>query len=185
MDMGNVHVTTGLLWRSTVLFLIIAAIVVASAVRFVSPARFRLLRTYAVASTFAVWFCIWSAMSLLFWDSVYAHVFPAWARWFLPFPMGIGFAAAGLLVWHLARRAGDRCVFVFVFLGGLLGPLTHAWAVFRGIVAKPPPLLAASPLAAIAVSWPEFTIYFAVIISLAASAQHIVHRTHGEKGRQA
>jgi hypothetical protein len=33
----------------------------------------------AVAGVF--WFGVWTAVHSLAWESVYAHVFPAWARW--------------------------------------------------------------------------------------------------------
>jgi hypothetical protein len=175
VDVNGVQVTTGVLWRGAILFAVIALVLLFVTVSFVSPTRFRLLRRYIVMTTFAVWFIIWLAMaSLLYWGSVYSYFFPAWSRWLLPTFMGLGFSAASLAFWHLACKAKNWSVTVFVLLGGLLGPATHTWAVIRGIVTKPPMLKGASPLAAIIISLPEFAIYFIVITWLAVLARWMV-----------
>jgi hypothetical protein len=48
------------------------------------------------------------------------------------------------------------------------------WAVFRGIVSKPPMLQGASPVAAVIVSVPEFALYFSIIICLATISARLI-----------
>lgn len=164
----GLRVTTGLLWTSALLLSFVAAAAVAAANLAVPRSRFCLLRAQIVWAAFLVWMGIWTAMSALFWHDVYGFFFPEWLRWPLPLLMGAGFAAASAGFWHAAVLARRASVLLFVLMGAALGPLTHVWAVFRGIVSKPPMLQGASPLAAVVVSFPEFAIYFSVIVFLAA-----------------
>jgi hypothetical protein len=182
--MDQVRVTTELLWRATALFSLITGGLLPLLARWVPRERFATLRTHLAGATFAVWFAIWSVMVIVFWDGVYAFFFPAWSRWLLPLVMAPGFAATSMVLWRLARRARRRSVLVFVLLGACLGPLTHAWAVFRGLVSKPPLLHGASRLAAIAVSLPEFALYFAAIVGLASLCATLgEHRRGREEDR--
>jgi len=58
-------------------------------------------------------------------------------------------------------------VLTFCLLGGVLGSLTHIWAVTRGIVTKPPMLQGASPLGAVVFAFFEYIFYWCTILLLA------------------
>ena len=99
----------------------------------VTPARFRELRGTLLAVTAVFWFCPWLLLvAAVYWDRVYAYMFPVWARWLLPVGVAwltTGFAAIALA---LAIRLPGRPVVSFCLLGVVWGGLTHTWAVFRG-----------------------------------------------------
>jgi hypothetical protein len=164
----GLRVTTSLLWRATIVLSLVAAALLPLVVRMVPRERFATLKTHVVGATFLVWLVLWSVMVVAYWQSVYSYFFPAWLRWPLPLLMATGFAAASWPLWHLARRFQRWPALAFVLLGAMLGPLTHTWAVLRGIVTKPPLLQGASPVAAVSISAPEFAIYFTIILCLAA-----------------
>jgi|WetSurMetagenome_2_1015567.scaffolds.fasta_scaffold52627_2 hypothetical protein len=172
----ELRVTTTLLWRATFLLSMVAAALLPLVSKRIPRERFADLKVPVVGATFLVWLAIWSAMVVTYWDSVYVYFFPAWSRWPLPLLMGTGFAATSLILWHLAGLFRRWPAVAFVLLGGALGPVTHTWAVLRGIVTKPPMLQGASPVAAICISAPEFAIYFTIILFLAASARSVRER---------
>lgn len=102
-----------------------------------------------------------------FLEPVYSYVFPAWAQTWVPW---IAFVVAGLValgLWQLAIRARGKMVITYCLMGGLLGSLTHLWAVYRGIVTGPPMLQGASPLAAVVIAFFEYLVYWCVILVLA------------------
>ena len=169
----GLRVTTSLLWRATIFLSVVAVAPLPLVIKWIPRERFADLKLHVVGATFLVWLAIWSVMVVTYWQSVYAYFFPAWLRWPLPLFMAIGFAAASLVLWYWACRFQRWPAVVFVFLGAVLGPLTHLWAVLRGIVTKPPLLQGASPVAAISISAPEFAIYFTIILCLAAISRSI------------
>jgi hypothetical protein len=169
----DVRVTTELLWQTTVFFSVVAVALLLLLGRLVPRQRFATLKLRVVGASFFAWLIIWSAVVLVYWQSVYSFFFPAWLRWLLPLLMATGFATVSFFLWHLANRARRWPVVVFVLLGAALGPLTHVWAVVRGIVSKPPLLQGASPAAAIAVSAPEFALYYSAIVGLAVLSARV------------
>lgn len=180
----GLRATTSLLWRATILLSVVAAALAPLVVKMVPRERFAKLKTHVVGATFLVWLAIWSVMVVAYWQSVYAYFFPAWSRWALPVFMAIGFAAASSVLWHLACRFERWPAVAFLLLGAMLGPVTHTWAVLRGIVMKPPLLQGASPVAAISISAPEFAIYFTIILYLAAIFRSISDRYGRRSSRE-
>ena len=120
-----------------------------------------------IAVSAAFWVLLWYWAVTFYWNPVYQFCFPGWSRWLLPPTMGAFFGLAAALIFDLASRSTAVPALVFVLLGATLGPLTHAVAVLRGVVEKPPMLHGASPLAAVVVSWPEFCAYWCVILLVA------------------
>lgn len=162
-------ITTQQLWRGAALLAVIAAASMPVLSRLVPPALFPRLRRTIPAAAFALWTAIWFAVVAVYWQPVYGYFFPASIRWFLPLFMGTGFGLAYGVLFRLVERLPGHPTLLFVLLAGLLGPLTHTFAVYRGIVEKPPLLRGASPVAAVLVSYPEFTIYACLAVLLAAA----------------
>ncbi len=161
-------ITTVELWRGAGLLTVVAIASLAMLTRVVPAHLFARLRRAIPAAAFIVWAGIWFGVLAIYWQPVYRYVFPASIRWFLPLIMGTGFGVAYGFLFRLVARVPGHATLLFVLLAGLLGPMTHAWAVYRGIVEKPPVLRGASPVAAIVVSYPEFTIYACLAVLLAA-----------------
>jgi hypothetical protein len=163
----DVKVTTEILWRATLIFAPIDAVFLALLVWRIDNRAFRSLKPTLIAVTAIFWFAMWLVMTAgRFWDSVYSYVFPGWARWLIPPAYGLLFGGVAWLFWHLAQRMPGRSVLNYCFLGGLWGSLTHVWAIYRGILDKPPMLQGASPVAAVVFPFFEFILYWCITVSL-------------------
>ncbi|HET9912511.1 MAG TPA: hypothetical protein VFQ13_11515 [Anaerolineales bacterium] len=163
----ELKITTELLYRGTLIFALIDAIYIPLLVWRVNEAAFRKLKWLLVIAAALVWFGIWSWAIGNFWETVYVYVFPAWMERWLPW---IAFANAGAITlgfWTLALRLKWNPVLTFCLLGGVLGGLTHIWAVYRGVVTKPPMLRGASPVAAVIFAVFEYILYWCTILVLA------------------
>jgi hypothetical protein len=72
------------------------------------------------------------------------------------------------MFWKIALRFPGNPVISWSLLGGLCGMITHIWAVYRGILDKPPMLQGTSPIATVIMPIFEFIFYYCVILSLTA-----------------
>ena len=170
---SDIKITTELLYRAALVFALMDAVYIPLLVWRVREESFRRLKWNLVVAAAVVWFGIWSWAIGNFWETVYSYVFPAWAQTWVPW---IAFFSAGSiawLIWTLAVRTGTKVVPVYCLLSGALGSLTHLWAVYRGIVTKPPMLQGASPLGAVTIAFFEYIIYWCVILTLAAFADWV------------
>jgi hypothetical protein len=104
---------------------------------------------------------------MFFWESVYHYMFPSWARWLIPPLYGILFAGVGLFLWWLSSRLPSHSVLNYFFFGGLVGSLSHLWAIHRGILDNPPLLQGVSPASAV-LPFFEFVFYWCIILGLAS-----------------
>jgi hypothetical protein len=172
MDWENAHVTTQVLWRATFVFAVADALLLSGLGRVVAPQRFRAIRHLLPVTAGAFWFLLWLGLAaVVFWHAVYAYVFPTWSRWLLPPAQALlTGAVAALAVWVAERFARYR-VIPFCLVGGLWGSLSHVWAVYRGVMSKPPMLRGASPVAAVIFAFFEFTLYFGVVVVIALAAR--------------
>jgi len=91
----DLKVTTEILWRGALLFAIIDLVFVSVVVRIIKPGELFRMK-WNLVIVMALFFCILfgSVVSVLFWDSVYSYVFPAWARWIVPLLTGTSPVAA-------------------------------------------------------------------------------------------
>jgi hypothetical protein len=164
-------VTSEMLWQGTLILALIDAGFVPLLAWRINPARFRQLKWALVATTAIFWSALWTWALANFWDSVHRYLFPDWARWLIPPVYGLLFAGVGLLFWWLTLRCSGNAVVGFCLLGGLWGMITHMWAVYLGIVAKPPMLQGVDPVAAVVVAVFEFMFYWCIILSVALLLQ--------------
>jgi hypothetical protein len=163
----DVKITTELLYRGALFFALVDAVYVPLLVWRVNKEAFRRMKWSLFIAAALVWYGIWSWAIGNFWDAVYSYVFPAWARTRIPW---IAFAMAGIValgLWMLALRLKWNVILSYCLIGGLVGSLTHIWAVYRGIVANPPMLQGASPLAAVVIAFFEYMFYWCTILVLA------------------
>lgn len=174
----DVKVTTSMLWEAALLFAILDIVFISLLARHIKPSSFRNFKRTLAVITGCFW-CLLLAtlMSWLFWEPVYHYVFPEWARWLVPPVYGLLFAAVGLYFWRLAVRLPGNPVVTWCVLGGLWGMITHLWAVWRGILDKPPMLQGVSPIAAVIMPIFEFIFYWCVILSIASLLQPMRRRS--------
>ena len=164
---ADFKITTELLYQGALIFALMDAVCIPLLVWRVSRETFRRLKWNLVIAAALVWFGIWSWAIGNFWETVYSYVFPAWARIWVPWIAFFSAGAVALILWMLAIQTKAKAVPVYCLLGGVLGSLTHIWAVTRGIVTKPPMLQGASPLAAVTIAFFEYVFYWCVILMLA------------------
>lgn len=164
----DIKITTEILWRGTLIFALLDAIYVPLLVWRVKPEIFRRVKWVLVVVAGVFWFSIWTWAISNFWETIYAYVFPAWGRYLVPPIYGIFMALICLGLWALALRVRLNPVLGYCLFGGVCGSLTHIWAVYRGIVTKPPVLQGASPVAAVVIAFFEFMFYWCVILTLSA-----------------
>ena len=163
----DLKITTELLYKGALVFALMDAICIPVLIWRVSEETFRRLKWPLVIAAALVWYGIWAWAIGKFWETVYSYVFPAWARTWVPW---IAFVVAGAVafgLWTLAIQVKGRAVLTYCLCGGVLGSLTHIWAVTRGIVTQPPMLQGASPLAAVVIAFFEYIFYWGTILVLA------------------
>ena len=164
----DIKITTALLYQGALAFALLDTILVSVLVWHIKEATFRRLKWPLFIAAASVWYGIWSWAIGNFWEAVYSYVFPAWAQTWVPW---IAFVVAGMVVlglWKLAIQASGKIILTYCLMGGALGSLTHIWAVYRGIVTRPPMLQDASPLAAVVLAFFEYIFYWCVILLLAS-----------------
>ena len=169
----DIKITTQLLYQGALVFALMDAVYISLLVWRVSGDVFHRLKWNLVVAAAVIWFGIWSWAIGNFWETVYTYVFPAWAQTWVPW---IAFIAAGLfawILWTLAIQTKAKAIPVYCLLSGILGSLTHLWAVTRGIVTKPPMLQGASPLSAMTIAFFEYIFYWCVILTLAVFADWV------------
>ncbi len=157
-------VTTEVLLRGTLLLALLDVPLLWLVWSVVKPAAFVEVRRLLPVATAIAWSAIWLWAVLVFWDRVYSYVFPAWSRAFLPVAQAV---LTGFVAWvavKLAPRLPGPVVIAYCLLGGVWGSLSHVWAVFMGVVSKPPFLRGANPAAAVLIAFFEFTFYFCVVL---------------------
>jgi hypothetical protein len=179
----DVMVTTEVLWKATLIFAPVDAVFLAVLAWRIDDRTFRSCKATLIVVTAIFWFSMWLVMtSGQFWDSVYSYVFPAWARWFIPPVYGLLFGGVAWLFWYLALRIPGRDVVNYCVLGGLWGALTHMWAIYRGILDKPPMLQGASPVAAVVFPIFEFILYWCITVSVTILVRRLAGRLHSAPG---
>ncbi len=168
----DTKLTSEILWRGAFIFALIDLAFVPLLAWRIKPAHFRQLR-WALAGTTAIfWGSLWAWVLSWGWDPVYSYVFPGWMRPWLPPVQGLHFAVVALVFWWGALRFPNP-VLGFCLFGGLWGMVTHTWAVYLGIVNKPPLLQGASPVAAVVIAIFEFTFYWCIILSVAWALRRV------------
>ena len=165
----DTKVTTQILWKAALIFALIDIVFVFILRRRIRFEAFRQFK-WTLVLTSGIFWCLLLGivMSWIFWEPVYHYVFPHWARWLIPPVYGLFFAVIGLFFWWIAMRFPRDPVLAWCLMGGLWGMITHIWAIYRGILDKPPMLQGASPVATVIMPIFEFIFYYCMILILTA-----------------
>jgi hypothetical protein len=163
----DVKITSDRLYQAALVFALMDAVYIPLLIRWVSEDSFRGMKWALALSAALVWWGIWSWAIGNFWDTVYRYVFPAWAQTWAAWIAFVGAGVIALVLWLLTVLLNRKLILIFCLLGGVLGSLTHVWAVTRGIVTKPPMLQGASPLGAVVLAFFEYIFYWCTILLLA------------------
>ena len=164
---SDIKITTGMLYQGALFFALIDAVYIPLLTWRVKREAFHRMKWFIVIAAAFTWFGIWSWAIGNFWEAFYFYVFPTWAQTWTP---RIAFFSAGALalgLWALSIRLKWNVILIFCLTGGVIGILTHIWAVYRGAVSKSPMIQGASPLAAIVIAFFEYIFYWCVILTAA------------------
>ena len=174
--------TPDLMYRAAVWVALIDAALVALLWWRVGPEGLRRAKWPITAVAGVFWLAVWAVMHTMFWDRVYAHVFPGWARWVVPPVFGAGYALLTLGWRWLALRAGRGAVAAWAALWGATGALTHTWAIYgRGLLANTPMLQHLTPASAIVFATFEFGFYGCVILVAGTLVRRVLERARGDR----
>ena len=165
---SDIKITTEMLYQGALGFALMDAVFIPFLVWRIKEEIFRRLKWLIVITAAFIWFGIWSWAIGNFWGQFYSYVFPHWVQMWIPRIAFIGAGVAALGLWTFSIRVKWNSILAFCMTGGMIGILTHIWAVYRGAVSKPPMIQGASPLAAVVIAFFEYIFYWCVILTLAA-----------------
>jgi hypothetical protein len=173
------RVTSELLWRGTLIAVLIDVPLLCAVGRWVSSKLFRQLKWHLAAAAFLVYAALWGSLaSVYFWATVYEAVFPGWSRWLLPWGFGLLFGALAVGFWRLALTAARWPAVWFSLCGGLVSLVGHGIGIRRGLL-RVPLLSEASAASALVFGVFEFVFYWCAIVGLAVAGRRLgLGRSH-------
>jgi hypothetical protein len=175
-EMG--HLTSELMWRSTAFTAVIDLLLLWLVARCVPAGLFARLKWYVAAAAGIVYASLWGAFgSILFWDTVYSAVFPAWSRGLLPVGYGLLFGALALAFWWASLHAPRWQAVWFCLLGGGVSLVGHGIGIARGLL-RVPLLAEASVVSVLAFGVAEFIVYWCLIVGLGVAGRRLVSALH-------
>ena len=177
MWIDEIKITSCLLFQGTMVFGAVDVILITLIYLWIKPPVFSQMKWEIIGVTFLVWSMIWVFVLSIFWDSVYTHVFPGWAKTWIPIIFGTLMGVFSYIFWRLSNKLKNFQLPFFFLLTGLWGVLTHSWAIQRGILTKPPMLIGSSPNSALTIAFFEYVFYWCVIVILAKLISQIFHKT--------
>ncbi len=167
------HATSEILWRATLIAVVIDVPFLILVTRWVPSELFSKLKWYLFEAAFAVYAVIWGTFgSVLYWEAVYKAIFPVWFRWLLPLVYGLLFGALALAFWRLSMLMTRWRVVGFTLLGGLVSLVGHGIGISRGLL-NVPMLAEVSAVSALVFGVFEFIFYWCVIVSLGAASRQL------------
>ena len=167
------RVTSELLWRATLVAVLIDTPLLILVGRWVSSELFGKLKWHLAGAAFAVYAALWGTFaSVYFWDAVYKAVFPAWSRWLLPVGYGLLFGAFALAFWRVSITAARWQAMWFSLLGGLVSLVGHGIGIRRGLL-RVPLLAEASAASALVFGVFEFIFYWCAIVGIAVAGRKL------------
>ncbi len=172
MPLDNLYVSSAQFWMSAGITAIVDVIFILVLAWRIKPAHFRDLKWLLVGTAALFWglFSVWLVQ--LFWDAYYQAFYPPWFRSggiLLYVPL-----VYGLFAWAfhwLALRLPGYPVVTFSLLCGAESLIEHVWGLYGFKILQVPLLQQASPASVLAFSFPEYILYWCIVISVAALIQ--------------
>lgn len=181
METGRV--TSELLWRASLIAILIDVPLLILIARWVSSELFVKLKWYLTGVAFIVYAALWGTYgSVYYWEAVYKAIFPIWMRWLLPVVYGSLYGALALVFWRASMLVTRwRGVVWFCLLGGLVSLVGHSIGISRGLL-RVPMLAEASTVSALVFGVFEFIFYLCAIVGLSVAGRWVglrLRQIHG------
>lgn len=164
---SDIKITTEMLYQGALIFALLDAVMIPLLIWRVKREIFHRMKWFIVIAASFTWFGIWTWAISNFWETFYSYVFSTWAQTWIPRIAFVGAGMVALGIWAFSVRVEWNNILTFCLTGGVIGILTHIWAVYRGAVSKPPMIQEASPLAAVVIAFFEYIFYWCVILTAA------------------
>lgn len=177
---GEQRLSSELMWRATLVVAVLDAPLLILLGRGVSRSLFQKLKWHLVGATVILYAALWGVLaSGYYWQSVYAAVFPQWARWLLPVAFGPAYGACALGFWALAVGTRRWPAVWFALMGGGVSLLGHWIGIRRGLL-RVPLLAEVSPASALSFGVVEFICYWCVIVGVSVASRRAWVGLRGE-----
>jgi hypothetical protein len=161
----NAHLTTSLVWMCTGILAIMDIILVLLARRLVSRAQFRQMRWILVSVSAIFFLFVWINVLWWGWEWFYCYIFPPWARYVLPPVFTIWYALLALGMHWLSLKLRGNPAVSWCILGGVVGLLSHLYAIYRlGAASKPPIMQGTDPFSVLIFAIFEKAFYWSLIL---------------------
>jgi hypothetical protein len=160
------------LWMSGFVIALVDVIFVLLLTWRVKSSRFRELKWTLVGTAAIFWGAFATVLVVVFWDTYYHYFFPGWLRsgGILLYAPTLYGAFALTFHWLALRLPGNPIV-NFCLLSGLESLLEHLWGIYGLKILRVPILQEASPESILAVAFPEYILYWCIVISIAVLFQ--------------
>ncbi len=138
----------------------------------IKPVRFIELKWPLAAAAALFWGGFAFFLVQVFWESYYRYFYPPWFHsGGILLLVALVFGLLALAFHWLALRLPGNPIVTFCLLCGLESLLEHLWGIWGLRITAVPILQAASPAAMLAFAFPEYILYWCVVILLAAASQ--------------
>ncbi len=168
MPLEGITVSSAEFWISAAVTAVLDVIFVALLIWRLGTSRFRELRWTLVITAAVSWTAFGIVLVLVFWDVYYRYFYPDLFRGaglltFVP----LCFGGLALLFHWLALRLPGNPILVFCLLGGTESLVEHLWGIYGLRILDVPMLSEASPVSILAFAFPEYVLYWCIVIGIA------------------
>lgn len=168
MNLGELHLTSSHFWISGLITAVIAAAGIFFLTRWISRERFARLRWAFVLAAMLFWSALGLVLIQLTWESYYQSFASSWMQnggnLIVTIPMS---AVLALLFHWIALRLPWHPVLTVCLLGGVESILEHLVGIFSWKILEIPMLQGVDPLSVLAFAFPEYMVYWGVVLGLA------------------
>jgi hypothetical protein len=177
VDLDTIRLTSEDMWQSALVTALIDVILVTFLAWRINRERFHRLRWPLAVAAGLFWGIFAIALYQIFWDSYYRYFGASWMRdggiLLVMIPVAAGLA---LLFHWLALCLPGIPLVTFCILVGLESVVEHVWGFYDLKILDIPMLEGVSQASILAFAFPEYILYWCVIIGTAAIVQAIWNR---------
>jgi hypothetical protein len=156
-------------WQAALIWGAVAAILVWVLARTVRRAPLEQVRWALPVAAALFWGIFATVLVYGMWATYYEHFYSSRLRLIIPIYAPLLYAAVGTFLWWAARRLPGKPAVTFCLLGGVESLVEHGIAIYGlGILDRVPLLQGSDPLAVLAFAFPEYVVYWGLVLALAA-----------------
>jgi len=168
MGFETTKATSGQLWLSALVFLVLDLVLVWFLTKRVDRERFRALKWHLVLAAVLFWSVVAVFLVQSFWESYYDHFYPGWIQGggiLVYVPVVYGLCALAFHWLSLCIRGNP--IVNFMLLCGIESVLEHLWGIVRMHILEIPMLQEAGTVDILVVAVPEYVFYWCLVIGFA------------------